>query len=282
VDPKRTRRVVRQTRKIDGWFSPEAAALFALLDEAQRRAGITGDLFEIGVHHGKSALLLIELAAGSEHVGACDIFGMQQANVSSSGEGDRAVFEGNVQRLAPGFDRLDIFEMLSTSLTPDMLQRPVRFFHIDGGHLAEEAMADLRLAAEVSDERGVIVVDDPWRIEWPGVTEAILEFLDEQPQYRPLVLGFNKLALCRVDAFGIYDDVLAREAWRYFPHSAFERKRIPIAGVDTTVFYVPAYRRVPGLDVKIARARSLTQRVGRRLRTPGPRRESRPPEHLAR
>ncbi len=187
-----------------------------------------------------------------------------------------------MRSLAPDFAGLDVFEMSSTSLSADMVQRPVRFFHIDGGHLSEEAMADLRFAAAITSNRGVILVDDPWRIEWPGVTEAILQFLTERAEYRPLALGFNKLAICRREIYDVYDDFLNRYAWRYFPHSAFESKRIPVAGLDTTVFYVPAYRRLPGLDVRIAQARFVTHRIGERVRSLGAAREPRPPTRVAR
>ena len=78
-------------------------------------------------------------------------------------------------------------------------------------------------------------------------------------------------------ASGPYDEMLTRDAWRYFPRSAFESKRLPIAGTDTTVFYVPAYRGVSGLDVKIARARYTSQRVTRRLRAIANGSETRPP-----
>jgi hypothetical protein len=263
VDPDQAQRIARISRSIDGWFSPQAASLFALLDEAQKRAGIAGHLFEIGVHHGRSAVLLISLARPDERFGACDIFGSQEANVSRSGSGDRAIFEANVTRVVPQFDRLDVFETLSSALRAHELSRPVRFFHVDGGHLAEEALSDLRLAASVLHDRGVIAVDDPWRIEWPGVTEGILAFLDEHDDFRPVVLGFNKLVLCRAGALEAYDAFLREHAWRYIRGSAFEAKRIPVAGHETTVFFIPVYRQIRDLDVTVARGRELIARLRR-------------------
>jgi hypothetical protein len=261
VDPERTRRVVRQARKIEGWFSPQAAGLFALLDEAQRGADIQGHLFEIGVHHGRSAVLMVALARPNERFGACDIFGGQGQNVSGSGAGNRAEFEANISRLAPNFDRLDIFESTSDQLRADQLARPIRLFHIDGGHLVDEALADLRLAAESVDPRGAIIIDDPWRVEWPGVTEAILDFLREKPDLRPVVLGFNKLVLCPLAVRDYYDEFVMRHAWDYFPRSAFASKEIPVAGHPTMVFFLPSYRTVPGIDVRVAQVRALLDRA---------------------
>ena len=161
MQPADVRTITRRTRRVEGWFSAEAAALFGLLDEAQRAAGVEGHLFEIGVHHGRSAVLLSQLARPGERLGVCDLFGEQTQNVSASGSGNRAIFEGNMAALAPGFDRLDVFATASDQLTPDRIGGPYRLFHIDGGHLREEALSDLRLAAGALHERGAIVVDDP-------------------------------------------------------------------------------------------------------------------------
>ncbi|HWD75957.1 MAG TPA: class I SAM-dependent methyltransferase, partial [Solirubrobacteraceae bacterium] len=171
MQPAEVRAVTRRTRGIQGWFSSEAAGLFGLLDEAQRSAGVQGDLFEIGVHHGRSAVLLSHLARPGERLGVCDLFGAQEQNVSDSGSGDRGIFEANMAALASGFDRLDVFAMASDRLTPEQLGGPYRLFHIDGGHLREEALSDLRLGAAVLDPRGAIAVDDPFSVAWPGVTE---------------------------------------------------------------------------------------------------------------
>ena len=55
---------------ISGWFSREAAMLFACLDETPGREGIHGDFFEIGVHHGRSAVFLASmLRAPGESLG---------------------------------------------------------------------------------------------------------------------------------------------------------------------------------------------------------------------
>src|SRR5687767_10517483 len=77
VSPEQAVRLVRQTRRIDGWLAPGAVYLFALTDRVQKQHGIVGNLFEIGVHHGKSAMVLGAMARASERLGVCDIFGNQ-------------------------------------------------------------------------------------------------------------------------------------------------------------------------------------------------------------
>ena len=128
MHPADVRTITRRTRRVEGWFSAEAAALFGLLDEAQRAAGVEGHLFEIGVHHGRSAVLLSQLARPGERLGVCDLFGEQSQNVSASGGGDRAIFERNIAALAPGFDRLDVFATASDELTPEVSAGPTASF----------------------------------------------------------------------------------------------------------------------------------------------------------
>lgn len=254
--PAEVRTVARASRAIGGWFSREAAQLFGLLDEAQRAAGVAGDLFEIGVHHGRSAVLLCHMARGDERVAVCDIFGAQEHNASRSGLGNRAIFERNISAYAPAARDLVIFEKQSSEMTPAEIGSPYRFFHVDGGHLAEEALGDLQLASHVLHELGVIVLDDPFKPEWPGVTEALLQFLDERQDLVPVALGFNKLVICRRASRPMYDQALLKP-WDYFDSRVWEAKDLPLAGSHIHIFMIPTYRQVEGLDRWVARARSL-------------------------
>lgn len=266
MDPAQARRIAKTTQGISGWFSVDAAALFALLDATQREQDVRGGLFEIGVHHGRSAVLLCSMAQPGESVGACDLFERQELNVSASGSGDRAVFERNIAELVPGFDRLVVHEGSSAQLRAQDVGRPQRLFHVDGGHLREEALGDIRLGAEVLHERGAIVVDDPFRHEWPGVTEALLDFLGEREDFSAIAVGFNKLVLVAEQARGPYERALANP-WAYFDRRVYSSKTAPIAGRPATVFYIPSYRQAPRLEPIIARVRSLHGSARHRLRT---------------
>jgi hypothetical protein len=263
MQPSDAREIAKASRDIHGWF--EAYGLFALIDSTQRAAGVRGDLFEIGAHHGKSAVMLGRMATETETVGVCDIFAEQDSNVSGSGSGDRAIFQHNMGRLAPGRG-LRVHQCLSSELTAEQVG-PARFFHVDGGHLIEEALSDLRLGAEVTLDRGAMVIDDPFRIEWPGVTEAIVGFLTERDDWAPVVVGFNKLVLCRRPSLGLYSTTVQSDTvWSYIDARVYERKRLPLAGTETTIFYVPTYRQVPALLPAVARTRWLYDSVRRRLR----------------
>lgn len=49
---------LRALDSIDGWLYPEDVLLFQEIDALQGLSKVTGDLLEIGVYHGKSAILL--------------------------------------------------------------------------------------------------------------------------------------------------------------------------------------------------------------------------------
>ena len=268
MKPADVRAVSRRTRRIEGWFSPDAASLFGLLDEAQRTAGVEGGLFEIGAHHGRSAVLLSQLARPGERLGVCDLFGQQSDNVSGSGSGDRAVFEANMAALAPRFGGLDVFAMASDQLSAEQIGGPYRLFHVDGGHLREEALGDLRLGAAVLGPQGVIVVDDPFSVAWPGVTEGILDFLAERPDFAPLILGFNKLVLVPRAARGVYEpSVTDRERWwQYFNRRIYDLKVLPIAGHPTHIVTVPSWRQHPGLNRAVAQMETVRHGLAYRAR----------------
>jgi hypothetical protein len=268
VQPAEIRQLARRSRDIGGWLSPSAASLLGLLDEIQQIHGVQGDMFEIGVHHGRSAVLFCAFARDDEAVGACDLFGDQHQNLSASGSGDREIFEANVKRIRPGFDRLRVFAMRSSDLSKSDIGAPHRLFHIDGGHLHEEALNDLRLAAEVLHPGGAIVLDDPFRPEWPGVTEAILQFLSEDQDFVPLVLGFNKLVLVRREARAAYDAVLNTSStiWSYFDRHVYDMKTLPLAGEQVKIFLVPSWRQRPELERAVARSISLRSAALQRVK----------------
>lgn len=244
MNPAKAKQVARQSKAIPGWFSPEASMLFAWIDEIQKRNNIEGDCFEIGCHHGKSAVLLGALVnPGKEKLSVCDLFGRQSDNVSRSGNGDLDAFNVNMQSVRKAGVGINIFQKNSADLTVAEIGKTYRIFHVDGGHNPDEALIDLRLAAESTIESGVIVLDDPFRMEWPGVTEALIRFLDERPDFQAIMTGFNKLVLTREKWSGIYLSALESSSQReiYGFSYPWRVKQMPFHKTDLRVFYVPDY-----------------------------------------
>lgn len=201
------RRYLHDTRDVEGWFFPVDAYLFGFLDEVQKREAITGTLFEIGVHHGKTALFLARAAREGEVLGVCDVFEQQELNRDRSGEGSLALFLRNLRALG-GLDeaRLRVFARESSTLTTDDTTTGCRFFHIDGGHRPEDVMNDLAVAERALLPDGVVAVDDLFNPNWPGVGEGFYRFLASRPDtFVPILIGGNKVLFTRPDAAARYE-----------------------------------------------------------------------------
>jgi SAM-dependent methyltransferase len=201
------RRYLLETRDVEGWFFPVDAYLFGLIDEIQRGEGIAGHLFEIGVHHGKTALFLARMAREGERVGVCDVFEQQELNRDRSGEGSRELFLRNMRALA-GLDdaHLRVFARESSTLTPEDTTTRCRFFHIDGGHRPEDVMNDLAVAERALLPDGVVALDDLFNPNWPGVGEGFYRFIAAQPDvFVPILIGGNKVLFTRPNAVGRYE-----------------------------------------------------------------------------
>ena len=64
----------------------------------------------------------------------------------------------------------------SLDLTGAELKRladgPLRIVSVDGGHTADIAAHDLAVADEALAEGGIIIIDDVFNEQWPGVAAA--------------------------------------------------------------------------------------------------------------
>lgn len=206
------RQYLDDTASIEGWFFPIDASLFGTLDEVQRREAIAGNLFEIGVHHGKSAILLARMLRDDEHLGVCDVFGQQELNVDHSGEGSRELFLRNMTQFAPHV-RLRVFAKRSDQLTIDETTNRCRMIHIDGGHRPVDVIGDLELSERALSRDGIVIVDDVFNPSWPGVGEGVHRyFAREHAAFVPIIIGGNKAFFVRHAAYVRYRPWLERIA----------------------------------------------------------------------
>ncbi len=159
-----------------------------------RDSGIAGDVLEIGVHHGLSTIAVASLRGSGGKVVAIDVFDQQEFNVSGSGMGDRARFEQNMKLFYRDLSFLEILTQVSNTLRPDSLGRNFSFCHIDGGHSRQETFDDLCLCWEIALPGAMIVLDDYFNQEFPGVCEGAVQFWSAKPAaLSPIAVGFNKV-----------------------------------------------------------------------------------------
>lgn len=166
--------------QIEGWFFPPDAQLFTLVNRAQERAQIDGDLLEIGVYLGRSAVLLGFLRRPDERFLVCDVFGSATGSAESEAEQSRFYqglaldrFTENYRKFHP--DLPDIHVGLSSDLHDLDLTQTFRLIHIDGSHAYADVRTDIALARRLLRPGGVVVFDDMCTPHAPGVAAAVWE-----------------------------------------------------------------------------------------------------------
>jgi hypothetical protein len=130
------------------------------------------------------------------------------------------IFLGNVRRHAgpPGIIHI-IRDSLNNVVAGDILLTvgPVRLFSIDGGHTRELVINDLELATSTLCDQGVVVFDDCFNPEWPGVTNGLHEFFYRQtPDLVPFAISLNKVSLCKPNATVMYRESLKELEPEYY------------------------------------------------------------------
>jgi hypothetical protein len=200
---------------VDGWLHSEVAPVIVALTERQRSLDITGGIAEIGVHHGKLFILLYLLSREPEKAVAIDLFEDQHLNIDRSGRGDLAKFRRNLDRYADSA-RLVLHQGNSMVLTGAILTRlaegPLRFVSVDGGHTAAITAHDLATSEAAIGEGGIIVVDDVFNEQWPGVGDGVRRYFERRPNLVPFAIGANKTYFCRPSHREIYHDTAAAAA----------------------------------------------------------------------
>ncbi len=167
---------------IPGWFMPIDQAAFAWTLQFQNRTELPGDLLELGVYRGKSAVLMGRHLRPDEVLTACDLFD----DVGSHAAVDptesrffrrdlpgRAEFERNWLAFHPALPR--IVQGPTSEITRHLAPGSVRFAHIDAGHTyaaVREDIASCRLLLRLG---GIVVFDDWRKAGTPGVGAAMWE-----------------------------------------------------------------------------------------------------------
>lgn len=182
---------------IQGMYSFHAALLMASYAQVSGEEYCRADTLEIGVHRGLSAILVAALRGDDARFVAIDLFeDMQGENVSNSGSGSKAHFLSHMSAYHGGsMDFMRVLPALSSSLTMEDLGINYSFCHVDGGHSDEETYGDLALCSKVLRPGGILVLDDYFNANFPGVSEGAIRFLhdDGKSKLWPLAIGYNKV-----------------------------------------------------------------------------------------
>jgi hypothetical protein len=90
---------------------------------------------------------------------------------------------------------------------------PFRFFSVDGGHTADHCFKDLCTSEALTAAGGVVMLDDTFAYDWPGVTEGLYRYLNlSGAGPAPFAATKKKVLLtqsdhCRAYAAGIAEEM---------------------------------------------------------------------------
>jgi len=192
--PPSHRDYLRRHHEIEGWIEHVAAHVIAYLIALQTANGISGNMMEIGVHHGRLFILLALGCQSGETSLAVDLFEQQHLNSRRSGQGDRARLIANLEQYAPGAP-YTLVTADSATLGRSFIRnhRYLRFVSIDGGHSRYTTYKDLFLAQRMLAPAGVVSLDDIYRPDWSGVTAGLHEYYRRGGKLAPIALVPNKV-----------------------------------------------------------------------------------------
>jgi len=185
--------------RIEGWMYQTTALAMMELLWLQEEAGFAGNVAEIGVHHGCSALALIAAARADETLIAIDLFDRQDLNIDNSGSGNLGAFREHLHYLFPEARIQTIakssIEIRGAEKEHDLVD--LRFLSIDGGHTSALTVNDLEIADASLAPHGIAVLDDVFNASWLGVVSGLFAFLARRPDLAPFAIVPNKVLLCR-------------------------------------------------------------------------------------
>jgi hypothetical protein len=245
----------KQHRTVDGWLDEGAISAVVAFAGWQEQHGIHGDVAEIGVHHGKFFILLANLRLTGERAFAVDVFDDQHLNPDKSGRGDLHTLRDNITKFGDN-SGVNIIQKNSLELTRADLSADnesiIRLFSVDGSHTAEHTFSDLRISSNLLSQEGLIILDDFYNPDWPGVQEGFHRFLRESSEdIAPIAYGNNKLFLCHKNCYNDYLAFVENDLRPYLTHY----KQVRIGNFRV------AHIRLPDPELVLSRDLSLAQDV---------------------
>ena len=221
----------------EGWCIPQLWQAIQPLSEFQTAKGVNNPVAEIGVYQGKFFIGLMKTRPGLFHY-AIDVFSMQEFNLDGAGKGNLEAFRTNVIKAGEDVNAVVCLERDSMTINHSAIEairaktKGFSMFSVDGCHMVEHTINDMRIAMELTVPQGVIFVDDYYNANWPGVQEAVAKlYLLDSPRFVPLLYSCNKLFLVHIS---YHRQLLGRvQAFvqKYFPDTAM--KLVTRFGYDT-------------------------------------------------
>lgn len=196
ISPSPLQRYLKEFPDIPGFFQYESMVIWDFLYTAQQRLGVNGNLLEIGVYKGKSAVLAALYMRPQEWCVFVDINPMPESEAAIH----KFHPSNNLFLQCRSGDLLSHRELREAAGT-------FRWCHVDADHTGYSTMHDMEVAAYLLCENGIICVDDFFNFRYPQLTAAVYQFLAARPfQFRMLFCGANKCYICRPTFYAFYEE----------------------------------------------------------------------------
>lgn len=204
------------TRVVDGWFDKRLITVLLLIDQFQTKNNISGNLAEIGVWQGRSFIPLMHCAKADEYAAAIDCFESYEFNRDNSGGFcNFKPFMNNITQFCSQPDKLKIIKGDSFKLThTDYLNamgngKGFRIFSVDGCHEAATTAMDMENVCKCLVDGGVIIMDDYFSPGWPGVSEGVNAFMNNNVNVvKPFLITMNKIFFSQPEYAKQYHDAI--------------------------------------------------------------------------
>jgi hypothetical protein len=219
----------KSIESIEGWFYPTDQMLFRWFLAEQTRHGQSGDLAEMGVAYGKSAVVIGDYVQANESFTVVDLFDAPAADEPNFVENSMSydgltqkIFEANYLRFHTTLP--NVIRGFSATITEHAAAGTHRWVHVDASHQYEHVHADIASARRLLGDQGVLAIDDFRTQHTPGVAAAAWQaVLDE---------GFNLLIISESKMYGTWSSA---DRWReglksYLPRSGLGWEEQYVAG----------------------------------------------------
>jgi predicted O-methyltransferase YrrM len=218
--------------RIEGWLSPDAALMLMAYNEVITAHGVAGDVLEIGVHHGLSAIAISAMRSAGAQLVAIDLFEQLQD------KNNRPHFVRNMKAFCGDLGFVRCIAAPSTTLGPADVGEGYSFCHVDGGHTATETYHDLDLCSRILLPGGLLALDDYFNPAFPGVCEGAVKFwLDHDAAVTPVAAGFNKVLFQKAPARFDLNEAFNRR-FPYIPHKTVTLWETPIHSFSSFAAFI--------------------------------------------
>lgn len=184
----------------------------------QARVEPPGDVVELGVYQGRSAIHIGQFVRPGETFTVCDLFEDAQTSEVAPAYVRRAyatltqqTFEQHYLRF---HDELPVVVRGPTSEIADHVPAgSCRFVHIDASHLYDDVLADTKVSHSLLRQSGVVVFDDFRHVRTLGTAAAVWEAVATL-ELVPICASASKLYATWGDPSALQDELTRRFASR--------------------------------------------------------------------